>query len=502
MFNLSTKNIQLNRIAANKEAAIHLVATGLIKNGYAAEGYEKGMLAREQQTSTFLGNGIAIPHGTLDTRDLVKQTGVQVYQFPRGVYWGEDNTAYVVIGIAAKSDEHLALLRQLTTVLSDEQAAKTLANTDNVEEFIAVLTGRKNLPVISSELVSLDVDSQSLLTLAAINADKLNAKGYVSPAFIHSTINQSPLSLGNNVFLSDSAEGNLANGIAFARTKEGKVLLTVSSVDRNLESHLIKLTKIATRQQLMISPLAQIITLLGGNPDNVSASSQAQCSTVSNTPKVTGTFTLRNDNGLHARPVAELVKIVKAFDATVSVENLSRGTAPVSAKSTMKILTLGAVKGSKLRFTAEGSQALAVIEAIKAGFENGLGEPVSFVPTEADVIEQSSTQQAVENPQNSTNSSEIVANNDELEATFVIRNEHGLHARPSAMLVAEAKKYNADIKVQNLDRNSDLVSAKSMMKIVALGVTKGHHLRFVASGEQAKEALEGIGKAIEAGLGE
>ncbi len=50
-----------------------------------AEGYVNGMLAREQQTSTFLGNGIAIPHGTTDTRDQVLKTGVQVFQFPEGV---------------------------------------------------------------------------------------------------------------------------------------------------------------------------------------------------------------------------------------------------------------------------------------------------------------------------------------------------------------------------------------------------------------------------------
>lgn len=75
------------------------------------------MLAREQQTSTFLGNGIAIPHGTTDTRDQVLKTGVQVYQFRR-VSPGEGQTAYVAIGIAASSDEHLGLLRQLTHVLS------------------------------------------------------------------------------------------------------------------------------------------------------------------------------------------------------------------------------------------------------------------------------------------------------------------------------------------------------------------------------------------------
>lgn len=501
MLNLSAQNISLNAAASNKEEAIRLVASGLVKNGNVAEGYENGMLARENQTSTFLGNGIVIPHGTLDTRDLVKNTGVQVLQFPQGVEWGEGNTAYVVIGIAAKSDEHLTLLRQLTSVLSDEQAAETLAKTANLDEFIATLSGKKSLPVSSQALISLDVATDSLITLAAINAEKLVNAGYANQTFIAETVANTPLALGDNVFISDSAKGNQQNGVAVARSQNGKTLVSVAAVDESLQSVLAGLLKAENRKQFTTANTAQILALFGVQVAESQTANTTENAVASSASQVIGTFTLRNDNGLHARPVAELVKIVKAYDATISVENLSRGTAPVSAKSTMKILTLGAVKGSQLRFTAEGSQALAAIEAIKAGFENGLGEPVSFVPSEPDTIEQSVAQQAVENPQNSANPAPAVANG-ELEATFVIRNEHGLHARPSAMLVAEAKKYNAEIKVQNVDRNSDLVSAKSMMKIVALGVTKGHHLRFVATGEQAKEALEGIGKAIENGLGE
>ena len=84
----------------------------------------------------------------------------------------------------------------------------------------------------------------------------------------------------------------------------------------------------------------------------------------------------------------------------------------------------------------------------------------------------------------------------------MIKNEHGLHARPSAVLVNEVKKYQDKIEVQNLDKNSPLVSAKSLMKIVALGATKGTTLRFVATGEDAQAALDGIGAAIDAGLGE
>lgn len=89
MLNLSAKNIRLNSSANSKEEVIRLVAAELVANGNVAEGYESGMLARETQTSTFLGNGIAIPHGTLDTRDLVKETGVQIIQLPEGVEWGK-----------------------------------------------------------------------------------------------------------------------------------------------------------------------------------------------------------------------------------------------------------------------------------------------------------------------------------------------------------------------------------------------------------------------------
>ncbi len=70
-----------------------------------------------------------------------------------------------------------------------------------------------------------------------------------------------------------------------------------------------------------------------------------------------------------------------------------------------------------------------------------------------------------------------------IEAVFVINNEQGLYAIPSAILVNEVKKYNACVAVQNLDRNSQLVNAKSLMKIVALGVVKGTGLRFIATGE-------------------
>ena len=495
MLNLSAKNIRLNGSAANKEEAIKQVATGLVANNHVAEGYADGMFAREQQTSTFLGNGIAIPHGTLDTRHLVQETGVQIIQFPQGVQWGDGNTAYVVIGIAAKSDEHLTLLRQLTTVLSDEDDAAELAKTQDIQAFADILSGKKSLPTLSSQTLSLNVETNSLLTLAAINAGKLQEQGYVASSYISDTIAAEPLALAENFYIIDSAKGNLANGIALARASNGKTLISVAAVDNSLESTIALLLKPEVRQQLTQANAAQIIAIFNGQSVEVAAPAQAS-------GQVIGTFTVRNENGLHARPSAVLVQTLKPFAAKINVENLDRGTTPANAKSTMKVVALGASKGARLRFVAEGEDAQQAIEALAKAFENGLGESVSYVPETPDSIEGGAAVSAAPVAPQAVENHVQNANSDSLDASFVIKNEHGLHARPSAVLVNEVKKYQAKIEVQNLDKNSPLVSAKSLMKIVALGATKGTTLRFVATGEDAQAALDGIGAAINAGLGE
>ena len=318
MLNLSAKNIRLNGSAANKEEAIKQVAAGLVANNHVAEGYADGMFAREQQTSTFLGNGIAIPHGTLDTRHLVQETGVQIIQFPQGVQWGDGNTAYVVIGIAAKSDEHLTLLRQLTTVLSDEDAAAELAKTQDIQTFADILSGKKSLPTLSPQTLSLNVETNSLLTLAAINAGKLQEQGYVASSYISDTIAAEPLALAENFYIIDSAKGNLANGIALARASNGKTLISVAAVDNSLESTIALLLKPELRQQLTQANAEQIIAIFNGQSVEVSAPAQAS-------GQVIGTFTVRNENGLHARPSSVLVQTLKPFTAKINVENLDRG---------------------------------------------------------------------------------------------------------------------------------------------------------------------------------
>ncbi|PRM14427.1 Multiphosphoryl transfer protein [Haemophilus influenzae] len=499
MLELSESNIHLNANAADKQQAIEMAASALVQADNVENGYLQGMLARELQTSTFLGNGIAIPHGTLDTRSMIKKTGVQVFQFPQGIEWGEGNIAYVVIGIAARSDEHLSLLRQLTQVLSDEDTAAKLAKITDVAEFRAILMGETIEPFeIPAANISLDVDTQSLLTLVAINAGQLQVQSAVENRFISEVINNAALPLGKGLWVTDSVVGNVKNALAFSRAKtifshNGKAVkgvITVAAVSDQINPTLARLLDDEVQTTLLNGNSTEILTALFGSACDVETQSVKGA--------VVGTFTIRNEHGLHARPSANLVNEVKKFTSKITVQNLTRESEVVSAKSLMKIVALGVTQGHRLRFVAEGEDAKQAIESLGKAIANGLGENVSAVPpSEPDTIEIMGDQihtSAV------TEDDNLPAN--AIEAVFVIKNEQGLHARPSAILVNEVKKYNASVAVQNLDRNSQLVSAKSLMKIVALGVVKGTRLRFVATGDEAQQAIDGIGAVIESGLGE
>ena len=121
MIKLSPQHIRLGVRAENKEEAIRAAGQVLVDSGHIAPGYVESMLGREGQANTYLGNGIAIPHGMQKDRELIHQTGVSVVQLPDGVEWNEGQTVRIVVGIAAKSDEHLGILSALTDVLDDRE---------------------------------------------------------------------------------------------------------------------------------------------------------------------------------------------------------------------------------------------------------------------------------------------------------------------------------------------------------------------------------------------
>jgi len=142
MIELTSVNIRLGAQAATKEEAIRAAGRVLVEAGHIAPGYVESMLGREQQANTFLGNGIAIPHGMQKDRELIHRTGISVVQLPDGVEWNQGQTARLIVGIAAKSDEHLAVLAALTDVLDDPKVARQLAQTNDPAEIIAALNRR------------------------------------------------------------------------------------------------------------------------------------------------------------------------------------------------------------------------------------------------------------------------------------------------------------------------------------------------------------------------
>ncbi|MCX7789632.1 MAG: phosphoenolpyruvate--protein phosphotransferase [Chloroflexaceae bacterium] len=152
MLELTPATVRLGATAANKEEAIRQVAMLLVEAGYIAPAYVESMLAREQQANTYLGNGIAIPHGMGQDRELIHRTGIAVLQLASVVPWKDDAQARLLIGIAARSDEHLPLLANLVDVLGDVDLATQLATTSDPQVIIRHLT-RPRTPGASAEAV-------------------------------------------------------------------------------------------------------------------------------------------------------------------------------------------------------------------------------------------------------------------------------------------------------------------------------------------------------------
>jgi len=126
---LSLKTIQINATALSKEDAIRQAGELLVNAGCVTPDYVKGMLLREQTMSTFAGNGVSIPHGQFNDISLVQQTGISVLQVPQGVEWEDGEKVYLVVGIAAKGEEHIQVLANLAEVLEDIETAQMLAST-------------------------------------------------------------------------------------------------------------------------------------------------------------------------------------------------------------------------------------------------------------------------------------------------------------------------------------------------------------------------------------
>ncbi len=145
VFQIQRENIHLNLPVTTKEEAIRFAGNKLVEMGYVEPEYVDAMFEREKLVSTYLGESIAVPHGTVEAKDKVKKTGIVICQYPQGIQFTDDkdDIAKLVIGIAAKNDEHIQVITTITNALDDPEAIDTLTTTKDVEEVLNILGGEQ-----------------------------------------------------------------------------------------------------------------------------------------------------------------------------------------------------------------------------------------------------------------------------------------------------------------------------------------------------------------------
>lgn len=126
---LYRENICVGCEADTQENVIRKVGQMLVDTGYVDAPYVDAMIEREKSFSTFMGNGLALPHGVEAAKKEIKASGIAVMTFPEGIDWA-GNTVNVVIGIAGVGEEHLEILAVIADKMLDETVSQTLATCD------------------------------------------------------------------------------------------------------------------------------------------------------------------------------------------------------------------------------------------------------------------------------------------------------------------------------------------------------------------------------------
>ncbi len=138
---LRPEDVRTGLFAADKYTAIRMAGEQLVARGCVRADYVDAMLAREDVVTTYIGEGVAIPHGVGSAKQFIQKTGLAVLQFPEGVPFG-DELAYLVVGIAGLEEEHLPILQALATIMLDEDRIEAIKrSTDAQFIYDSLMTG-------------------------------------------------------------------------------------------------------------------------------------------------------------------------------------------------------------------------------------------------------------------------------------------------------------------------------------------------------------------------
>ncbi|WP_426140133.1 phosphoenolpyruvate--protein phosphotransferase [Pseudomonas sp. DWP3-1-2] len=392
MLELTVEQISMAQTAVDKSAALKLLADLLVADGLVADGYLSGLQNREQQGSTFLGQGIAIPHGTPETRDLVFATGVRLMQFPEGVDWGDGQMVYLAIGIAAKSDEHLRLLQLLTRALGETDLGEALRQAPSPEALLQLLQGAPQELALDAQLISLGVSADDFEELVWRGARLLRKAECVSNGFAAVLQQVEALPLGDGLWWLHSEQTVKRPGLAFVTPDK-----PIRYLGQPLTG-LFCLASLGEAHQALLERLCSLLIEGRGHELGQATSSRAVLEALGGELPAqwpTQRVPLANAHGLHARPAKILAQLAKGFEGEIRVRVVETGESAVSVKSLSKLLSLGARRGQTLEFIAEPSIAADALPALLAAVLEGLGEEIEPLPVASASASAPTTPEAV-----------------------------------------------------------------------------------------------------------
>jgi PTS system mannitol-specific IIA component len=135
---LDRRAIRLAEPAMDRDDAIRRCGQALIDVGAVDPSYVDTMVEREKSVSTYVGEGVAIPHGTLAGKDAVHRDALSFLRFEQPVDWdGAEVT--VAIGIAAAGNGHVAILSELAQILLEPERAEALRAATDADQVLELL---------------------------------------------------------------------------------------------------------------------------------------------------------------------------------------------------------------------------------------------------------------------------------------------------------------------------------------------------------------------------
>ncbi|CNH07630.1 phosphoenolpyruvate-dependent sugar phosphotransferase system%2C IIA component [Yersinia aldovae] len=140
---ITVENLHLGCQAKNKAEVLSMVGKEFKAKGYISQDCVSFLNEREQQVSTFLGNGITLPHLPKSATNIILKTGVEIFQFPDGVIWDRSNVMFIAIGVIAKEKEHIDVLKDIASIFSDEIIANALSLISSKQDFLRILNRKQ-----------------------------------------------------------------------------------------------------------------------------------------------------------------------------------------------------------------------------------------------------------------------------------------------------------------------------------------------------------------------